>query len=107
VAALTCGLVGESRNAATITGTAGRIELPTRFHYPGAVTVHRADREPEVLEFPVEGWGYHFEAAEVQRCLLAGEPESPLVPHSATLEVLALLDEVRAQVGVVYDPVTA
>ncbi|GAA0814869.1 Gfo/Idh/MocA family protein [Spirilliplanes yamanashiensis] len=104
VAALTCGIEGESRNQATITGTAGRIELPTRFHYPEVVTVHRTGRDPEVLEFPVEGWGYHFEAAEVQRCVLAGERESPLVPHAATLEVLDVMDRVRAQVGVVYEP---
>lgn len=102
VAALTCGIVGESRNGATITGTTGRIELPTRFHYPQVVTVHRGGAA-EVLEFPIDGWGYHHEAAEVQRCLAAGELESPLIPHAATLEVLGLLDEIRAEVGVVYD----
>lgn len=103
VAALTCGLVGGTRNAATITGTAGRIEVPSGFHRPTAITVHRADAGPEVLEFPREGSGYQHEAAEVQRCLRAGEISSPLVPHAVTLEVMGLLDAVRAEIGVTYD----
>ena len=102
VAALTCGITGETRNAATITGRAGRIELPSGFLRPRTSTVHRAGAEPEVLSFPGRGWGYHPEAAEVHRCLAAGELESPLVPHAATLEVMALLDTVRLEVGVSY-----
>jgi hypothetical protein len=55
-----------------------------------------------VLAFPVEGGGYQYEALEVQRCLRAGEIESPLVPHAVTLEVMGLLDRIRAQIGVSY-----
>ena len=102
VAALTCGLIGGTRNAATITGRTGRIELPSGFHRPQTVTVHRGGTDPEILEFPAEGWGYHYEAAEVHRCLAAGELESPLVPHSTTLEVMGLLDTIRGQIGVTY-----
>jgi predicted dehydrogenase len=102
VAALTCSIIGATRNAATVTGSTGRIELPPGFHRPEALTVFRADAETEVLRFPVQGWGYHAEATEVQRCLRAGELESPLVPHTATLEVMALLDTVREELGVFY-----
>jgi predicted dehydrogenase len=102
VAALTCSILGATRNAATVTGTTGRIELPPGFHRPETLTVFRANAETEVLHFPVEGWGYHHEATEVQRCLRAGELESPLVPHAATLDVMGLLDTIRAELGVVY-----
>jgi predicted dehydrogenase len=102
VAALTCGIIGASRNAATVTGRTGRIELPPGFHRPETLTIFRADAETEVLRFPVDGWGYHAEATEVQRCLRAGELESPLVPHSATLEIMGILDTVRAELGVIY-----
>jgi predicted dehydrogenase len=104
VAALTCGIVGAGRNEATITGTDGRIELPTRFHIPQQVTVHRRDADPEVLDFPIEGWGYQYEIAEVQRCVTEGLPESPLIPHAATLEVMGLLDDIRGRIGVTYEP---
>jgi hypothetical protein len=39
---------------------------------------------------------------EVERCLRAGEPESPVVPLDETVAILELLDEARAQLGVRY-----
>jgi hypothetical protein len=103
MAALTCGLVGATRNAASITGTRGRIDLPPGFFVPQSFTLRRTDTS-EVFEFPFEGRGYQFEAEEVQRCLLAGALESPLMPHDTTLEVMALMDTVRNEIGVVYPP---
>ncbi|GAA0544178.1 Gfo/Idh/MocA family oxidoreductase [Paractinoplanes ferrugineus] len=102
VAALTCSINGESRNAAAITGTDGRIDLPPGFFMPKSFVLNRPGRDPETFEVPFEGNGYQFEAAEVQRCILAGELESPVVPHTMTLEIMALLDTIRAEIGVVY-----
>ncbi|MEU8815878.1 Gfo/Idh/MocA family oxidoreductase [Actinoplanes sp. NPDC048796] len=102
VAAITCSINGESRNNATITGTDGRIELPSGFFVPRSFRLHRAGKEPETFEFPFEGSGYQFEAAEVQRAILAGEQESPLMPHATTLEIMTLLDTIREEIGVVY-----
>ena len=104
VAALTCGINGATRNAASITGTEGRIDLPPGFYAPRAYTLTRAGREPEVVEFPFPGRGYQYEAAEVQRCLAEGLLESPLMPQETTLEIMNLLDAVRAQTGVTYPP---
>jgi predicted dehydrogenase len=102
VASLTCGIVGATRNTAVITGTTGRIELPTNFFMPKQFTVHRGTAEPEVVDFGFEGMGYQYEAIEVQRCLAAGELESPLMPHGTTQEIMNLLDHIRSEVGVVY-----
>jgi predicted dehydrogenase len=102
VAALTCSINGPSRNAATITGTRGRIDLPPEFYMPQLFELHRAGHEPEVVEFPFGGRGYQFEAAEVQRCLNAGLQESPLMPQTTTLEMMSLMDAVRNEIGVVY-----
>jgi predicted dehydrogenase len=103
MAALTCSLIGATRNAATITGTRGRIDLPEGFFAPQSFTLHRGETA-EAFDFPFEGRGYQFEAAEVQRCLRAGELESPLMPHDTTLEIMTLLDTVRNQIGVYYPP---
>jgi len=46
--------------------------------------------------------GLHFEAAEVARRVAAGERESPLMPLDETLRIMAVMDEVRAQLGVRY-----
>jgi predicted dehydrogenase len=104
VAALTCDLVGATRNAASITGTAGRIDLPPGFFAPQTFTLHRSGAEPEVVDLRFEGRGYQYEAAEVQRCMLAGALESPLMPQLTTLEIMTLLDTIREQIGVVYNP---
>jgi predicted dehydrogenase len=102
VAAVTCSINGESRTAASITGTEGRIDLPAGFFAPREFTLTRPGRDPETFEFPFEGSGYQFEAAEVQRCLQAGALESPLMPHSTTLEMMNLLDAIRSEIGVIY-----
>ncbi len=102
VAALTCSINGASRNAASITGTDGRIDLPVGFFMPREFVLNRPGRDPERFEVPFEGNGYQFEAAEVQRAFLAGEPESPLMDHATTLEIMTLLDTIRDQIGVVY-----
>lgn len=102
MASLTCGILGTTRNTAAITGTRGRIELSGPFFAPRGYTLYRNDAEPEQVDMPFPGAGYHFEAAEVQRCLAAGLIESPLVPHATTLEVMGILDTIRAQLGVYY-----
>jgi predicted dehydrogenase len=103
VAALTCGIVGATPGNAAITGTAGRIELGPPAFVPSGFTLTRLGAEPEAVSMPMPGRGYQYEAAEVHRCLRAGELESPLVPHASTLEIMGLLDDVRAQIGVSYD----
>jgi predicted dehydrogenase len=102
VAALTCSLVGETRNAASITGTLGRIDLPPGFFVPRSFTLHRAGAAAEEISYPFEGSGYQYEAAEVQRCLAEGLLESPLMPHATTLELMRQMDEIRGQIGVSY-----
>ncbi|MEV4823666.1 Gfo/Idh/MocA family oxidoreductase [Micromonospora sp. NPDC049274] len=103
VATLSCGMVGASALSASITGSTGRIDLPEPFFRPGSVTLHRDGFAPETISAEEAGNGYQYEAIEVQRCLAAGLTESPLVPHTTTLEVMTLLDTVREQIGVRYE----
>ncbi|CCH21659.1 Gfo/Idh/MocA family protein [Micromonospora lupini] len=102
VATLSCGMVGASELSASITGSTGRIDLPEPFFRPGSVILHRDGFAPETISAEEAGNGYQYEAIEVQRCLAAGLTESPLVPHTTTLEVMTLLDTVREQIGVRY-----
>lgn len=102
LAVLSCSLIGDSPRRAAITGTNGRIELSRDFFRPTGFTLLRGERAPEHVPMPVDGFGYHFEASEVQRCLREGLTESPLVPLDETLAVMTTLDAVRVQVGVTY-----
>jgi predicted dehydrogenase len=102
LAALSCSLVGETRTAASITGTHGRIDLPQGFFVPRGFLLHRVGQPAEEISYPFPGNGYQYEAEEVQRCLAAGLTESPLMPHATTLEIMTLMDTIRAQIGVAY-----
>jgi predicted dehydrogenase len=101
VATIQSGFVGETGQRAVITGTTGRIELPRHFYCPGTFTLVR-DGTAERVDVPVRGNGMGYEAEEVMRCLRAGLTESPLVSWSDTVEVMRVLDAIRAQIGVVY-----
>ncbi|WLQ43396.1 Gfo/Idh/MocA family oxidoreductase [Streptomyces laculatispora] len=104
-ALLACSIVGHHPTAATVIGTAGRIDFPDSFFYPQRFVLHRADREPEEITSgpgPQGLSGMQFEAAEVMRAIRAGETESPLVPLDGSLAVMRTLDAVRERIGVRY-----
>jgi predicted dehydrogenase len=101
LAQISCSIVGDTPRRAAITGTAGRIELPRNFYRPTSYTVWR-DEKAETTDMRFKGWGYHFEAAEVHRCLREGLTESPVVPLAETLAVMKTLDAVRETIGVTY-----
>ncbi|GAA3387109.1 Gfo/Idh/MocA family oxidoreductase [Streptomyces roseoviridis] len=101
-ALLSCSLVADTPLTASVTGTTGRIEVPRGFFCPEGFVLHRDGREPEEFTVPGRRAGFQYEAAEVMRCLRAGETESPLVPLDGTLAVMRTLDAVRERIGVRY-----
>jgi predicted dehydrogenase len=104
-AVLHCGLTSATPAHAVVAGSRGRIELPHGFFHPDRLVLHRSGHTPEeVLADPADGHrsSYRHEAAEVMRCLRAGETESSLVPLDGTLAVLRTLDAVRDRIGVRY-----
>ncbi|MFC8271209.1 Gfo/Idh/MocA family protein [Streptomyces sp. NPDC057271] len=101
-ALLSCSLVADTPMVASVTGSAGRIDVPAGFFFPDRFTLRRHGREPE--EFVLDGDRQSLlpEAAEVARCLRAGLTESPLVPLDGSLAVMRTLDAVRDRIGVRY-----
>jgi predicted dehydrogenase len=89
---------------AVISGTEGSIEIDGDFYGPNVARLRRADRARTVVEEwggPVPN-GFQFEAAEVARCVTAGRQESERMTWDSSRAVIAVLDEARRQVGVVY-----
>ncbi|MEU6661360.1 Gfo/Idh/MocA family oxidoreductase [Streptomyces sp. NPDC046821] len=104
-ALLNCAIDAGTPVTASITGSAGRIDIPHGFFYPDRFVLHRDGREAE--EFTTAATdgprdSLRHEAAEVMRRLRAGETESPLVPLAGSLAVMRTLDSVRERVGVRY-----
>jgi predicted dehydrogenase len=88
--------------AAWIAGTEARIEVDGTFYAPSAYTLIQRDGTRERREFPFEGHGLRMQAAEVARCVRAGLTESTVLPHAEILSIMATMDEIRSQIGLVY-----
>lgn len=102
VSSWTCSFVADSGLEATVAGPDGSLRLRSQFHHAPGVTRRRGSEELEVGQVEDHELGYRHQVREVQRCLDDGRQESDAVPHAATLEVLDVLDELRAQIGVSY-----
>ena len=68
---------------------------------PTPFTLTRAGRRDHVFEQTTE-MGWQYQVAEVARGVADGRLESDVMPHSATLEIMRVMDDARAQLGVTY-----
>ncbi len=86
---------------ATITGTAGTIELPAFMHCPEHVdvTVGGATRR---IDTPLGEAPLAFQVHEVHACLRAGQLESTTMPLADTLAIARTLDRARDAIGLRY-----
>lgn len=93
-------------NEAHIIGTKGTIKVPnfwcpTSVEFPTGTVQYPLPEGGHAFNF-VNSAGLRYEAQEVRNCILKGLKESPKVPHSVSLLVAKLEDEMRKQVGVIY-----
>lgn len=100
-ASLHTSMVGKSANTAQIIGTTGRFEVDSWFYVPTKIRLVRDDVTHWEFDGTVEN-GFQFQAAEVARQITAGQTESPVMSWDDTREIAALLDDARAQVGVIF-----
>jgi predicted dehydrogenase len=90
-------------NTATIVGTLGRIEIDSAWLSPTSFTVYdNTDKVIDRYESPEEAHGMHHEATETARAIEAGETFSPLLSPAESVAIMTSLDQVRAQIGLVY-----
>jgi predicted dehydrogenase len=87
---------------ATVMGTEGYVKIHSNWWRPKALTLHRPGEEERLVEAPVIGNGFNYEAAEVMRCLREGRAESDVMPLDETLSVMRTMDEIRAAWGLRY-----
>lgn len=89
------------RNEAVIHGTEGCIVLPSMNKAPSA-TLYKDGQEVETYRDQRQGKGYEYEADEVGRSIIAGRKECHWLAPNWSLEVMRLLDALRAQWGLKY-----
>ncbi|HTN81380.1 MAG TPA: Gfo/Idh/MocA family oxidoreductase [Acidimicrobiales bacterium] len=88
-------------NTARISGSDGWLELPAWMHRPTRVGVGTGNTV-DWIEAGYDGEGLRFQAEEVHRCLAAGHTESDVAPLDETVALARTMDDIRAQIGVVY-----
>ncbi len=90
-------------NGAVISGTEGSIVFDSCFFCAEKVYLYDKDRKiVEQYEAPFRENGYEYEIEEVNRCLASGLKDSKLIPHSATLEVMEIMDGLRREWGMKF-----
>lgn len=94
-------MAAPGRSTVQVMCAGGRIELPDPFYAPQNLIVTPLGGQPQTRATAVEG-GFQYEAAEVARCLAAGRTESEVMTWQDSIEVMAMMDEVRRQLGVHY-----
>lgn len=84
-------------NRASIAGTEGVIELDPAFYVWTGFTRRHASGDKETFVPETSGRGMQFQAAEVERCVAAGQLESPLMTLDETVAIMRVMDEITAQ----------
>ena len=84
-----------------VVGTRGWLRLGSPFYNPSTLE-SRIDGQTRTQHHEPGPHPYIHQVHEVERCLRAGERESPLVPWDDTIGILELMDDARRQLGVRY-----
>ncbi len=85
-----------------IQGETGQIRIQSRFHETMGLSLIPSEGDPTEFDFTRTTHGYDYEARHVMQCLAEGKTESPLWSLDDSLNLMVLLDAVRAEAGIVY-----
>ncbi len=97
------GMDCAGRNGAEVIGSEARLTIDRQFYRPVPVSLARGPRDATSTTWDAHlPGGFQLEAAEAARCIKNGRTQSDIMPWSATIEVMEMMDEVRAALGVVY-----
>ena len=97
VSMLSASIVSRSASRAWVEGTEGWVEVGDPVYEVPRLVLHRRGEAQPVELAPSRGHTHMLE--HVHECLAAGRTESPLVPLSGTLEVMAVLEEALEALG--------
>lgn len=102
-AMLESSIITQTQNSAWIYGSKGtiRVKRPWTEH-PEKIDVRVLNR-PSREHYPSwPGRGFQYEVNEVVTCLQRNKIESSVLPHAASIDVVKIMDAVRAQLDIVY-----
>lgn len=90
-------------NTATVIGSEGRIELDAVWYNQTSFSHFNSQGDlVERYETKIAGRGMHFQALEVEQCVAANKLQSDRMSLDESIQIMQVMDEIRAQVGVQY-----
>lgn len=88
---------------ATVTGTYGRIEIDSPFYNQTSFKVYNQGGEViQSYDEKIEGIGRQYQGLHLEKCVAEGVLESPTMSLTETVEIMQVMDALRAQIGVSY-----
>ena len=102
MAVLTHSIYARSDRMGIIHGDQGYI-IVKNINNPKGISVYdTSDQLIAYYDVPEQISGYEYEFLEAKRCIREGKTESTSIPLSHTIQVMELMDTLRAQWGLVY-----
>ncbi|WP_258167912.1 Gfo/Idh/MocA family protein [Paraburkholderia sp. BL21I4N1] len=102
IAQLFCGLDLHGKGDALLMAKEGHVTIHEPWWNPSRATIRYADGRVVELDEPFEGGGLNYETAHFCELIRAGQRESPLMPHSTSLQMIAMADAARAALGLKF-----
>ncbi len=99
---LSSAVTTKTPGRAVIAGDDGLIKIHLPFHRAEKATIVTPDNKETVIEKPIEGNGYNYQAAEVHNCLRQGKLQSDIMPLKESLAIMETMDKIRQQWGLRY-----
>lgn len=102
LAVLNSSMLSVSDRKGIIQCTEGYLCVENINNFESLAVYDREYRRVAFYERPAQISGYEYEVEACRRALAAGALECPEIPHEETLQVMRLMDTLRAQWGIVY-----
>jgi predicted dehydrogenase len=102
IATLACGVRTSTPHEALVIGTEGSVKIAAPFWIPTKLILKQGEKPEQIIEQPLVGNGYQYQAFETEKRVRNGELQSPILPWDETLEIMKTMDALRAQWGIKY-----
>ena len=101
IASINSGFTSKSDMSAKIYGTKGSIMMNEPWHHTDGYQIVKGGSS-EVHHHPLKGRGFSYEIEECNKCIRNNQLESDLWSHQNSLDLISILDKVRAVIGLRY-----
>ena len=102
-ASLTTCMSAAGPVTATIVGILGRIEIDAPFYNQTSFRVFNQGGEViQSYDEKIKGIGRQYQGLHLEKCVAAGLLESPVLSLTESVEIMKVMDALRAQMGVKY-----